>query len=92
MIQRIETVHPDGTVEVDHVTVADPPPPTAGEILAALPPAEAAAIVDLSSQLLTQAGPLWEACSQIALTNTARPALELLSATVLVAALPLLDT
>ena len=85
--------HDDGTETATQLTdlpIIEEPPETAADKLAKLDPAQAEAVVTLGLGLIDKAGDLYSALAKMSASNTARPAIDLITDAVLTAALPLL--
>lgn len=77
-----------GEVTVTFEEAPDAPPPSALDVIAQLDPATAAAAVAAGAGLVAKAGDLWDALLACSHTNTARPAIEVITDIALNAALP----
>lgn len=77
----------DGIPVEEPCEVDVPSPPTNAERFAALPPDQAAAILDLSTGLINRAPELWDALVAINPANTAKPFADIVTHEVLTAAL-----
>ena len=84
----------DGKVtSVEQLTGLPIPEPvieTAIDKLSQLPPEQAEAVMSLGLGLIDKAGDLYSALTKMSASNTARPAIDLITDAVLTAALPLL--
>lgn len=77
----------DVTDAVTTVTPGDTTPMPL-DVLAALDADTLAKVIAAGSGLVARAGDLWDALTEIAETNTARPAIEIITDVALTAALP----
>jgi len=81
----------DNIVEEREVSVPDEQPPTVAELLEAMDPAKAKAILEAAGGFVNRAGDLWNAFVEMDPTDQAHDAIGIVTDIALTAALPLIE-